>query len=198
MSDIKIPGFPSPPNQELVIKTFGIQALNTQVYRGKISSVVRDEPSVKRKSSLGTAIFSDLQFESNDELGDHIPVDTVLFSVRRPKNVVITPISGRDGEITEIIGNGDYRINVKGVICGANGVYPYEAVKSLMDFLNYKQSLGIISKYLNEVFGISEVVIIGEPDIPQSEGSQSYQRFEFDMKAEQPVEILISQAQKLS
>lgn len=188
---------PNLPNIQLTIQSFAINAVQTAIYRAKIKTAIKDESPILRKSKLGTAIFSDLQFgdifDENGVLIDiHRPVDTALFSVQQVKNVVRTNINGRDGTIKEYIGMGDYQINIKGVICGENGVYPSEDVENLMKFMIYGQSIPIDSKFLNEVFDIFEIVVL-DYDIPQTEGGQSYQKFEINCVSEKPVEILIQE-----
>lgn len=185
------------PNVQLTTQAFGLFAIQTSIYKARIKTSVKDVSPVIRRSSLGTAIFSDLQFgdiyDENGVLIDvHTPIDTALFSVNQTKNIVRTNINGRDGTIKEYIGMGDYQINIKGVICGSNGVYPADEVENLMKFLAYDQSIPIDSKFLNEVFDIFEVVIM-DYDIPQEEGGQSYQRFEINCVSEKPVEILIQE-----
>lgn len=188
------------PNAQLVIQNFGLQAVQTNVYKGKFPTTTRDVSPIQRKSVLGTSIFSDLQFKSViipsaggfTELSHDFPVDTVLFTVSQQKNIIRTQIQGRDGTIKEYVGKGDYEINIKGVITGKNGVYPKDAVDNLIEFLNYNQSIGIISSFLNERLNIDEIVIL-KYDLPQDEGGQSFQKFEIDAVSEFPVEILIQQ-----
>lgn len=181
-------------NANLIISSFAFPFLQTEIYKGRIPVTQRDEPL--RKSKFGTNIFSDLQFTSITSNGEeiiHIPVDTVLFNVQQTKNIVRTQIQGRDGAIKEYIGLDDYEINIKGVICGPNGVYPWDEVSNLVAFCRYDQSIGITSKYLNDLFDITEVVI-KDYSFEQSEGSQSYQRFEINCWSEKPVEVLIQEA----
>lgn len=181
---------------QLILNTFAIPAVTVDVYKGKIFSAIKDKSPIGRKSRLGTLIFSDLQFAPvnfPDGLTNHIPIDTALFSVNQAKNIVVTNIQGRDGSIKEYMGLSDYNINIKGTICGENGVYPQDAVDNLIKFLEYNQSLGITSSYLNNVFNIQEIVVV-KYDLPQMEGGQSYQKFELDCLSDKPVEILISEA----
>lgn len=182
----------------LIIKTFAVPLVTTQIYQGKIKTVVRDKSSVLRLSKLGTPIFSDLQFSATDIFGDgeiiqHIPVDTCLFTVRQEKKIVETEVTGRDDAITEYIGKGKYTINIKGIIASNKpGVYPTDDVNNLIAFLEYTQSLGINSSFLNDIFNIHEVIVT-DYDIPQLEGEQSQQRFEINCQSERPVEVLISE-----
>lgn len=187
-------------NPGLIIKAFAIPAISTNIFKGVVRPVIADKSPILRRSQLGTQIFSDLQFSPADVTGtgvliDHIPIDCVLFSVNQPKNIVTTQVAGRNGTIKEWIGDGDYKINIKGVIAsGKPGVYPKLEVQNLVAFLRYKQSLGINSSFLNDVFDILEVVVV-DFDIPQEEGGMSQQRFEINCISEKPVEVLISEAE---
>lgn len=186
-------------NPELIIKTFGLSALQTSIYKGKINGTTEDDSLKTRfqNRTLSTPVFSDLQFDNitlnNGVEVTHIyPIDTVLFSVTQTKNIVKTPINGRDGTIKEYVGMGDYNVNIKGIIAGQRGQYPLDAVDNLMQFLTYNQSIKIYSKYLNERFNIDEIVIT-DFDLKQDEGKYSQQSFEINALSDYPVEILIQQ-----
>lgn len=178
-------------NADLIIRSFGFPFLNAELYKGKIPIAVRDEPITTRRSQLGKAIFSDLQFV---EIGGfkHIPIDVVLFDVHQSKNIVKTDIQGRDGSVVEYNGLSDYEINIRGVICGDNGVYPWDQVANLVEFLRRPQSLGIVSRYLNNMFDINEVVV-KDYSFEQAEGSQSHQKFQIMCWSHKPVEVLIQE-----
>ena len=177
---------------DLIIRSFGLQFLQAEIYKGRIPIAVRDEPITTRTSQLGKAIFSDLQFV---EIGGfkHIPIDIVLYDVRQAKNIVKTDIIGRDGSPKEYIGESDFEITIRGVICGDNGVYPFDRVSNLVEFLRQKTSLGIVSQYLNNIFDINEIVV-REYAFEQAEGSQSHQKFEIMCWSDKPVEVLIREA----
>ena len=191
---------PNFPNIPLTIQAFGISAVQTNIYKGRINVIAKDQSTVLRKSKLGSAIFSELRFgdvykpvDGGYELIEHtFPIDLALFSVNQTKNLVMTNVNGRDGTIKEYIGLGDYQINVKGVINGANGVYPQADVDNLMKFLIYDQSIPISSPYLNDIFGVTEIVV-KDYELPQTEGGQSFQKFEINLASEKPVEILIQE-----
>lgn len=177
---------------DLIIRSFGLQFLEHELYKGKIPITARDQPITSRTSQLGHAIFSDLQFV---EIGGfkHIPVDCVLFDVRQVKNIVKTKIVGKDNETKEYIGESDHEITIRGVITGSNGVYPFERVSNLVEFLRQKTSLGIVSQYLNNIYDINEIVVM-EYLFEQAEGSQSHQKFEIIACSDVPVEVLIREA----
>lgn len=195
----------SPISPALLAKTFGVNALQTDIYKGKIRSENPDVSPIKRISSLGTSIFSDLKFadaykktSTGTQLITHkFPIDTVLIDVSQSKNIIKTQISGRDGTIKEYLGMGDYQISIKGIIAGARGVYPVEAVDNLLEFLTLNFSVGIISTYLNERYNIDEIVII-DYDVKQSEGEYNMAKFEITAISDYPVEVLIQQQKSSS
>jgi hypothetical protein len=180
-------------NPVMVLKTFGLSLLQTEIYRGRIPiNPPEDESPVQRKSKLGTSIFSDLQFlPVGGE--DHIPIDKCLFDVNLPMLIVRTAIQGKNGQTKEYIGEDDADVTIRGIVCGTNGAYPLEQVKNLLRFCRRGQSLGILSKYLNEVWDITEVVVKNIL-FEQPEGSQSFQKFEIQLWSDKPVEILIREA----
>jgi hypothetical protein len=180
-------------NPKMILKTFGLDFARHELYKGRIPISTPDESPISRRSQLGSLIFSDLQFLPINGTS-HIPVDIALFDVHQAKLITRTAIQGRKGgQIKEYNGEDDFEITIKGVICGSNGRYPIDQVKNLVQFCRYPQSLGIVSKYLNEVWDISEVVIY-DYHFEMPEGSHSYQKFELQCWSDKPVEILIKEA----
>lgn len=150
------------------------------------------------KSALGTLVLSQLKFadttnlllELNGKKGRVLehkrPIDACLFSVNQTKNIIKTNIQGSNkGSIKEFINDGDYSINIKGIINGLNGVYPSYAVDDLIQYLIQPKELEIICPFLNELFGITYIVVENY-SFPQNEGGYSYQVFEINAISEIP------------
>ena len=140
-----------------------------------------------KSSLLGTPVFSQLKFTDTTDSRDilattteniehYFPIDTCLFTVSQEKNIVKTAIQGRNGTIKEYIGDGDYSISIKGIITGFNKIYPQNEVMNLLLFLQQPKELAIEVPYLNELFGITHLVVESY-ELPQEEGGQSYQSF---------------------
>ena len=53
----------------------------------------------------------------------------------------------------------DYIVNVTGQIDGDNGQYPEDKVHNLCQFIQYGQSVGVVSSFLADYFNITELVI---------------------------------------
>ena len=88
-------------------------------------------------SELGTPYWTNLKvlpLSYTDPITqEFISVDeqeyiTCLITITGSKNVIKTPIQGRNGTIKEYIAQNDYSINIKGGIFGANGVRPSDKI----------------------------------------------------------------------
>jgi hypothetical protein len=124
----------------------------------------------------GSVIYYPDVFANNNN--QNFDVDTVLFNINQSRNIIKTPIQGLDGTVKEYISDGDYIINIKGVIQGANGVYPTQDVENLISICQAKCALTIFSDYL-QILGITNIVIENY-SLPQEMGSQSQQVFELN------------------
>lgn len=203
---------------KLIIKSFGLQALKTSIYQPFIelneikadtvlinnkyqdklpvtpeidsyeSKTYSDLPSYKSK--LGTPVMSDLDIDPLKDSGvSYIQIPTVLFTVNQKKNIITTSVQGRNGTVKEYISDGDFTINVKGVLVGDNGKYPrvgfpsgtkggVNSVEDLINLFKLNRSVTVNSWYLRQ-FGITEMVIT-DYNFPQNEGEYSVQPFEFN------------------
>lgn len=203
----------------LVIKTFGLGALKTLVYKPAIDKnsfkPINDNPYDNKiptppeqdspkthpylpqyPSFLNTAVFSDLDLTAISVAGQTISVNipTVLFTVTQTKNIITTPIQGRNGTVKEYISDGDYKINMKGVITNSNGKYPQfkidkglTTVNDLFQMCQLNKSLTVNSWYLWQ-FCIYELVIT-DFEFPQLEGQYSSQPFEINAISDTPFVI---------
>jgi hypothetical protein len=201
------------PNQgKLIINAHGLGALKTVVYSAGMPKE-RTQPFPTKKNTnnpqlpqgkqkdagldskginvgdafyLGGLVFSNLDFA-----GYEIKYNTVLFDVSMDKNVIATKLQGHDGTVKEYISDDDYMVTIKGVINGTNGFFPIQAAKQLIKVCKYKGALAINSSYLNEIFGIYNLVIIGY-NVPQIEAGQSKFPFTITCLSDSPIELTIS------
>lgn len=183
---------------KLIIKGFGLKALETSIYDKRIPALGQDAPL--HTSELGTGVFSDLDISSasyvdqNTGLTKTTPafkLDTVLFVVAQQKSIVLTPIIGRNGTVKEYISDNDFSINVRGIITsGQNGIYPRQSFKDLFDNLKAPIALPVNSWYLNQM-GIFSLVVT-DYTLPQREGYYAQQLFELNCLSDEPVELQLS------
>jgi hypothetical protein len=160
-----------------------------------------------QKDFIGKAIFSNLIIKARNYIdidGNEITMDVsdtaitpddlvmnvVLFDVSQQKNIVRTPIQGKNGEVPEYIADGDYAINIKGVFLAQNGKYPMAQMLRYMKLMKASVELKVVSWYLNEVWGINEIYITYFTN-PNDVGSQSSEQFEIQAYSSTPTILKI-------
>lgn len=191
--------FPTKPG--LILSGFGLNVL-----KGAFFGFGENESDVPldRKTYLGTPIFDNVSFEGGEYVnlegetikylddyidGEEWPIDTVLVAVKQRKVVVKTPIQGRNGTVKEYIANDDYQITIRGAISDPSpSRYPEEEVQRLHQLCEVQRDIPITSRFLNEVFGITNIVITGY-SFPQVEGMYNTQLFQIEAISDEPFEI---------
>lgn len=196
--------------QNYIIQGFSLSRLKTQLYQ--VRPQTEDDPLQSSKDpapgQFGLPIFTNLEFEfgnyqdlNTGEVIQYNPVrlDTVLMTVSMTKNVITTPIQGRSGTVKEFVNDGDFEIDVKGVLIGeGQREYPEQQMEELIRILTVPDTLEITSEYLTNfgvispggVEGISQVVIT-DFNFPQREGFRNAQLFQFKMLSDTPIELTI-------
>lgn len=133
-----------------------------------------DSPLPEYLSMLGTFVYSSFQFlrtsgtsfdnslnvgEVKKDSGVFLTIDTVLISVSQSKNIAKTPILGRNGTIKEYISEGDYYIDIRGMIVTEHPLqYPREQVSLLNELLSLPKAIPVASDFLN-IFGIDTIAV---------------------------------------
>ena len=203
---------------EILLKGIAVRTLKFKAFRpAKGISVDRndqfqdfefneDEPDAI--SYLGTPIFDQLTIQGGqfNELGniigppqpfDQLIIPAVIIEVSQSKNIITTAIQGRNGTVKEFVSDGDFSITLTGIITGRNegnkvidigNVYPDDDVKKLITICKVPDVLTLTSKFLNDVFGINEVVIT-DYNIPQREASRDMQPFQISMLSDAPIDL---------
>ena len=189
---------------KLIIKGFGLGALKSKFFfhPGDLNQrTLEEEARAEGKEGsyngqFGLPVFDILTligFSYNTPDGKTITVPTIelgtaLIEVSQSKNIVKTPIQGRNGTIKEYVSDGDFIINIKGVLASnAQDYYPIDLKKELLSFCAAPVSFGVASKILDS-FGVSEIVI-QDYSFPQNEGMRNIVPFELQCLSETPFEI---------
>lgn len=139
---------------------------------------------------LGNPVFSNLILTSQDG-SLSLRIDTVLITVSMVKNIVKTKVSGRNGTFKEYISDGDYRVDIRGVLVSPNSqVYPRDDIQTLKDLAELPEGVQASSDFLN-LFGVKNLVI-EQFTFPQNE-NDGYNTQPFTIKAlsDEPLELLI-------
>ena len=181
----------------------GVQLLKPQLF--DVESVPNEESD--RISYLGTPVFSNLEIPAGQYKNlkgevipfDGIRIDTVLFDVSIEKNIVRTPINGRDGTVKQYISLGDYAISCQGILIGSSdavnsgfdvdetNIVPELEIRKLNEIMRVPQEIEVVSEFL-DFFDISTVVIEGA-NFSQREGFRDSIYFSLGMLSDAPIEL---------
>lgn len=188
---------------KLIIKAFGLAALKPKFYSITNTDQLQTEKNTRiegiknaDKGFFGLPVFDVLTFADKDYQTldketisiKEFSMGVALIEVNQSKNIVTTPIQGRNGTVKEYISDGDYMITIRGVISTVNqDTYPEDEVASLIKFLQVPESIEVGSNVLSR-FGISDIVITSY-NFPQEEAMRNIQRFEIQALSETPFEI---------
>lgn len=154
------------------------------------------QPEGSNTNFFGTQVITSLEiepFKYNDLNGAQISilrgvkVDAVVMTVTQSKNIITTPIQGRNGSVKEYVSDGDYQIEIEGVLATRDNSYPIDDVNNLIQILKAPVAIKMVSKYLAH-FGISDVVVTGY-EMPQATGYENMQQFRISGLSDKPLEL---------
>lgn len=164
----------------------------TQIAIGYENVRVLDRKSYGESSVLpGMPLFQPLKLIGSDGIEDLL-LESAIAEWDRSKNIVSTIVQGRDTSVDEFINNGDWMINVSGLLCSAEARYPLDQVLHLQQFMDLNTSIKIEHEVLNAL-GIYEIVVTGQkgPKTP----AINCQAYSFSAKSTQPLPLIIKQNQ---
>jgi len=174
----------------------GISALKTKTF---ILPEGTTADTSSATSYFGTPVFSNLKikpFKYNHHDGKQISInngiqiDTDLISITHTKNIVTTPVQGRNGTEKEYISDGDFQVEIQGKIVSKTDNYPEQDVNELIEICKAPVPIpsgSLISEYLNW-FGI-HTLVIESYSFPQSEGTRNEQEFSISAISDIPIEF---------
>lgn len=124
-----------------------------------------------------------------------LPVTTVV-ELRTRKNIVITPLAGRDGTVKELIASGDWELTFKGFLINLEeDVYPSDLVKSINRVYEsltaprtdggLMQAVPVASRQLNDL-GIHNLVFT-ELNFPPMAGAQNACAYELSALSDKDI-----------
>lgn len=188
--------------QKIIIQSLGIglvrQAIvnyNIPQPEQKTGEIGRDTPLYT--SALGGAVFSNFNVQAGNYTKggqnftfEEIKIDVALFEITQPKNIIVTPIQGRDGTVKEYISDGDFQVNIRGVLFAPNNQFPLDDFVSLIKVLKAPVPIKVNSWYL-EKLGIYNLVVTSYA-FRQEQGKLSQQSFEIIAISDSPIELNIN------
>ena len=128
-----------------------------------------------------------------DNKGNNVPsqsltLDIALIEVNNDRNIVRTAVAGRNGTVKEYMSDGDYEVNIKGMLVSEySNLPPAELLKAWRFITTCPEAVDIESNFLDymEIY----TVVINRPNIKQIEGARNAVSFELDCYSDTPFEI---------
>lgn len=166
-------------------------------FEGKIPAGPYEDPGYYI-GSLGNPVVADIELIGGTYYSEEmrrtvsyadVKLETVLVAVARPKRIIKTDITGGDNTVKEYINKDDWQITINGVITGANGVYPTQAVMALHELCEAPVTIPVVSWYLQnlKIFNL----VIENYSFDQEPGGISKQNFTLNCISDKPVELLL-------
>jgi hypothetical protein len=207
---------------ELILKTAGGAAAKTAIHAAFVNykEIAKEQGAFDvttltqtKKGKFGQPIFDEftfladsvnkLTYEMPNEYGKNSIIiiapftfETALIEINQTKNIVKTSISGMNGTVKEYMSNGDYIVNLKGVIVGdiANQRPDRNDLNALVAFLNAPLSIPISCTFCEE-FKINSIVVESYK-LSQREGARNIIDIEINMISDSAIELSTSLEQK--
>lgn len=209
----QIPKGNDPKTAQTLAKGFGLPLVQSAIINANIVSQPIDD---HKDSAFGTPVFDWLfiekpsywEYEYNQQTNtyDKAPVglganaalgeteglyiEGVVIEASRSRNIITTDVNGYPkGSIVEYIGNGDWNITIRGFVSTKYpDVSPKQDAITLLSYCEAPVPLKVTSVYLNEVLGISTIVVL-QPRVFQQQGLRNVQYFELSCISNYPYQI---------
>lgn len=137
----------------------------------------------------GMPLFMPLELKGVDGL-EPLLLESAVVNPSRTKNIVETQIQGRDTSVDEWINNGDWIIQVNGILCSNEARYPIDLVQQFQKYMDLNTSIQINHEMLNAI-GIFEIIIKDQKyDKTPHFNCQIYS---FTCKATKPLPLIINE-----
>ena len=119
---------------------------STKDYDFKITESER-EAAVDYSEELGAQIYDNLfipagkyiDLNNEEQKYPRLTINSILLSVSQSKNIIKTPIQGRNGTIKEYIADGDWEITGSGTITVKDNIFPLDKLKAFIAVLSVPQ-----------------------------------------------------------
>ena len=141
-------------------------------------------------SMFGTPVWADVKLQ-DDAVNPQNQIQLIwcLVTISMKKNIVKTPVQGRNGTVKEYISDGDFDITLEGGLFSENpNDFPYNDTKLLVNILKIPAAITMVSEYA-QLFGIHNVVI-EDYEFKQEHGKQNIQLFRIKAVSDEPIELV--------
>jgi len=144
---------------------------------------------------LSNIVFKPGSYVRNGETiqFEGLTINTVLITASQSKNIVTTPLAGRDGTVKEFSSKGDWVVSINGAIVNETGgaAYPKDAMKILYDLIDVPEALEFTSEFLDLLGSFN--LVITDVTVPQVKGQRNMQVFTMNCLSDNPIELQLNE-----
>lgn len=189
---------------DLILKNAGLALLKPRFFvidRAKMTEELSvDDPQhpfgPDGTSVFGTPIFDTITFneltytdfnEKEISLGS-FTLEIALFEIDLPRNIVKTPVAGRNGTVKEYMSDDDYQIKITGSLVNPVATLPPEQlIRALHQYCKAQTEIKVNSSILAylDIF----TIVIERPKFIQRAGYRNVFDFELQCVSDTPFEI---------
>ncbi len=105
-------------------------------------------------------IWSPVLFQRAGDIQEDLLLDSAIINIGRSKNIVRTQVPGRSGTVKEYISDGDFEVQITGLLAQRTFGYPKDLISLFRQYMELQQALVVISTPLNSL-RIYELVVTG-------------------------------------
>lgn len=191
---------------KLILRSSGLQAVTPKFFAFNTVQMQREQDEEylatqdlagDRANYFGQPVFDAIYFPgfkyTDPQTGKEIQngeviIDTALFEINIPKNIVKTQIQGRNGTIKEYINDDDAQIKITGMLVGKeSNVPPRKLIHDVNELRKAPVTLEVASNFLNyfEIYSL----VVESTEFAQIEGTRNAVLFTLNCTSDVPYEI---------
>ncbi|MCM1031861.1 MAG: DUF6046 domain-containing protein [Oscillibacter sp.] len=144
--------------------------------------------TIYKKDALGNYYFMPVTFVHN---GKEYEIPCALVSITGRKNIIETPLVGRQGSVKELISLEDYRISITGAIVGENEEWPEEGIEAIQELYGINEAIELKCALTDIFLSESDKVVISELNLPSSGQTEHVQVVEITCITDRAFELIM-------
>lgn len=196
----------------VVVRTGGINFVKGRVIAANVGDIKskdsRSDVSVRditqniperTRSQLGTSKVGQFIIKTTEDvaIGDgmssfqngqgYIILETALGTISQDRNIIVTPVQGRNGTVKEYISDGDFQISITGKIVDKDNKFPDDQVQDIANVFKTPNEIVIVNSFLYN-FDIKNIVVKSYK-IEQIEGADNVYNITIEMLSDDAIEL---------
>lgn len=142
-----------------------------------------------KKDALGNYYFMPVTFIHQ---GKEYEIPCALISFTGRKNIIETPLVGRQGSVKELISMEDYQISITGVVFGENQVWPEEQLDAINELYNINEAIELKCALTDVFLSENDKVVIQELNLPPTGQTEHVQVVEIKCVTDRAFELIMN------